>query len=67
MAPLSAVAAFVLAGILGLTTGGWITGSPKLFGLIYIVCGLVFLVDAFWVRSARWVRRSDGATVSNPG
>lgn len=66
MAPLSAVAVFVLAGLLGLTTGGWISGSPKLFGTIYVICGVVVLIDSFWVRSTRWLRRSDGATVSNP-
>lgn len=55
MGPLSAVAvafAFVMTGFTWLT---WITASTHTLGVIYCICAIALLVDAFWLGSGpRW-------------
>lgn len=59
MGPLSAVALFVGFLLLGLQNGGWVTGSPHFFGVVYIVVAVGVLLDAFWVNSyGRWTNRT---------
>lgn len=55
MGPLSAVAVFVTFLIFGLQETAEIAAKASVIGWVFIIAGVVVLLDAFWINSAaRW-------------